>query len=200
MHSEIANHVLKILHDFAEDEGYESYASMVKIAEHLKQTDLDKFRNVVKLLKNRGLVRVVWLWEPLLALSEEGAMFIEGGNQIAPPQQAPSQKETAVTIDQSTHIYGDITSSAISIRSPGSEQNVKVKESKDQIIGQIVKGIEDDPSLEPDQKQDLLIDANNLSRELEKSKPNMEVVTSYLGVLGAISSIAGFVKSLAACL
>jgi hypothetical protein len=198
MHSEISNHVLNILHEYAEKEGYDSYASMVKIAEHLKQTDLDKFRNVVKLLENRGLVRVVWLWEPLLALSEEGAMFIEGGNQIAPPQQTAKMENGPVTIDQSTHIYGNITSSAISIRSPGSEQTVKVKESKDHIIQNIVKGIENDPSLDPEQKSDLLIDANNLSKELEKSKPNMDIVTSYLSILGAISSIAGFVKDLAA--
>lgn len=199
MHSDIANQVLNILHGFAEEEGYDSYASMVKIAEHLKQTDLDKFRNVVKLLENRGLVRVVWLWEPLLALSEEGAMFIEGGNQIAPPQQATSQQHSAVTIDQSTHIHGDIKSSAISVQSPGSQQTVNVEESKDQIIAEIIKGIEDDPSLESDEKKDLLIDANNLSEELKKSKPNMEIVTRYLSVLGAVSSVAELVKSLAAC-
>ena len=78
---EKANQFLLKLNEFATSEGYGSYADANKICEKLKIIDRAEVRQIVKLLENRGLVRVIWTSRDIsVNISEEGVIFIESGN------------------------------------------------------------------------------------------------------------------------
>lgn len=196
MHMDIANKFLSILHQFAEESGYSTYASAEKMAEHLGVTDRQKIRNVIRLLESRSLVHVVWLRDPSLCLSEEGALFLESGNALA--EQVSSGG--AVNIDESTHFHGPISGSAVSIRSTGGSQNVSSGMNAEDIIKEIVAALAKDLGLTKEAREDHIIDAENLERELKKHNPNKVTVNAYLSKLGSVASIAGLVASLIALL
>lgn len=196
MHLNLANEVMSVLYEFAEEFGYSSYASAEKIGGHLEVSDREKLRNVVKLLENRGLVRVVWLLDPQLCLSEEGALFIESGNALA-EHASPSG---VGIIDQSTHFHGSITGSAVSVRSTGGSQSVSTGTDAEAIIAKIIDCLSKDNTIPAEERDDYIVDAENLGRELKKNKPNQSAVSTYLSNLGSVASITGLVMSLVSLL
>ncbi|MGM8228926.1 hypothetical protein ACSV5M_20260 [Cellvibrio sp. ARAG 10.3] len=196
MHLNLANEVLSVLHQFAEESGYSSYASAKKIGEYLGVTDREKLSNTVKLLETRGLVRVIWLRDPQLCLSEEGALFLESGNGLA-DHASPGG---VVTVDQSTHFHGPITGSAVNVRSTGGTQSISTGANPEAIIGMIIDHLSSDNTIPVTERDDYIIDAENLGRELKKNKPNQSAVSSYLTNLGSVASIAGLVASLVSLL
>ena len=133
---EKTNQFLRILNEFATSEGYDSYADANKICEKLKITDRSEVRHIVKLLENRGLVRVIRTTSGIsVNISEEGVIFIESGYGL----NSAFQQEPPVSlhIDQSTTVHGNIEHSNLAVHSEGLDQSLSDSRSYIQVLDEM---------------------------------------------------------------
>jgi hypothetical protein len=190
-----ANEFLKILNEFAVSEGYHSYADAYKICENIGISDREQVRHIVKLLENRGLLRVIWTTGGIsVNLSEEGVVFIESGYDLS----SVSQQDPIVTmqIDQSTTIHGNVEHSNLAVHSESVNQSLSETRSYNKVLDEMRQVIKNDQTLSDEEKADNITDVENLRRELSKNKPKKANVHTYIASLGGLASLGSLITEL----
>lgn len=191
----VANEFLRVLHEFAECEGYDSYADAEKICERLGIADRQKVRHVVKVLENRGLVQAIWTMHGTsVCLSEEGVVFLESGHGLM--SMTEHESSVMMHIDQSTTIHGNVEHSNLSVHAERTNQSSSDSRSYTGVLDQIRSVIENDPSLSGEEKSDHVVDVENLVRELSKNKPRRANVHTYIASLGGLASLGSLINQL----
>lgn len=107
-----------------------------------------------------------------------------------------NMKKPAKTIDQSINFYGNVVESNVAINSNQVEQSVNINKIEE-IIGNIIGALEQDPSLKGEEKNELIYDANMLKQELKKEKPRSKIISTLYNSLANTASITSLVLQLA---
>ena len=197
--TELAELLLTTVFDTAEKEGHHTPVPLVKVAQQFGIKDAVKVYNLAKFLESRGLIDPLYTnLGPLARITGEGAIFVErGGDTGIIPKYRKRPSSFVVNIDNSTNIYGDVSSSNIAVSSPSASQSISIDSDVEGVINQIGQTLKSDSLLSQIQLTDALHDLETLKLQLMKSTKNKSVIESILANMASISSIGSFVAQLA---
>lgn len=110
----------------------------------------------------------------------------------------PTRAPLDVTVDQSFKNFGTMQGSAIAVHSHHINQTVTEASNVEKLFQQIIETLQKDQALAETQRKELIEDAQNLEKELQRTKPRSGVITELYSALGNTASILGYLPQLQA--
>lgn len=126
----------------------------------------------------------------------DGEKALSHGSYDAYLKSLPVARPLAVNVDQSFKNYGSMNGSNIAVHSDQVNQTVGGNSEIEKLFQQITETLQQDATLTRTKLQELMDDAQNLKKELQRTSPRPGILTELYSFFGNTASIAGYLPQL----
>lgn len=194
--SEFVDLLLAALYEFEQKPGgAEEYFDLNRIAQQLTEpVPAQWVFDAAKVLEARRLTRCVFTFGAIYGqLTGEGRLYVEEekGTGIIKKYHETPGNFVVITGDGNQVVVGGRQGTISQVVDIATERKAVFD-----LLDKIVELLNEDHSLKPQEKQDLLTDAETVRNQLKKREPNRTALAALLEPLSQVASISGFVANL----